>query len=165
MLVPIFLKNGEYHLLLTKRTEKVRDHKGQISFPGGSCHKTDRTPLDTALRETAEEIGLPADAVEVIGKLDDVVTVASNYLVSPFVAFIRYPYDFKLQEFEVQELVEVPISTLAGRECLCQKPEIVPLKEYPGLHYHYGDRVIWGATARILSQFLEIYAKARQTES
>ncbi|MBI2831303.1 MAG: CoA pyrophosphatase [Chloroflexi bacterium] len=160
VLVPIFIKDNEYHILLTKRTENVRDHKGQISFPGGSCHKNDHTRLDTALRETAEEIGLQADAIEVIGKLDDVLTVVSNYMVSPFVAFIPYPYDFKLQEFEVQELVEVPIQALIHRECMCQKMDIIPLKENPGLHYHYGDRVIWGATARILEQFLGIYARA-----
>lgn len=165
VLVPIFCKEGEYHLLFTRRTEKVKYHKGQISFPGGARHKSDRTILDTALRETAEEIGLKEDAVEVVGKLDDVVTATSNYLVSPFVGFIPYPYDFKIQEFEVQEIIEVPISALLDKSCLSRKKEIAGGQEVSEFSYQYRDRVIWGATARILNQFLEIYAEARQTES
>ncbi|MFC1941066.1 NUDIX hydrolase [Chloroflexota bacterium] len=71
VLVPIYYKQGEYHLLFTKRTEEVKDHKGQISFPGGAYEERDRTLVNTALRECTEEIGLATEAVEILGELDD----------------------------------------------------------------------------------------------
>ena len=94
VLVPIFLKQGQYYILFTKRTEKVKEHKGQISFPGGSYEEGDRTLLNTALRESAEEIGLRPKDVEILGELDDGLSLTSNYVISPFVALIPWPYKF-----------------------------------------------------------------------
>ena len=85
VLLPIYYKQGQYYILFTKRTEKVKDHRGQISFPGGANELEDLTLLDTALRECEEEIGLDAGAVEVLGELDEMLTLHTNYLVSPFV--------------------------------------------------------------------------------
>jgi len=159
VLVPIFHKHGEYYLLFTKRTEKVKDHKGQISFPGGAYQEgEDRTLIDTALRESAEEIGLTPDTVEVLGELDDTITVASNYIISPFVAFIPWPYQFKIYEEEVEEIIEVPIRALLDEGYLQQETSIINGKEQPTYDYHYQGKVIWGATARILNQFLGIAA-------
>jgi len=158
VLVPVYYKQGQYWLLFTKRTDKVREHKGQISFPGGGSHGGDKTPLDTALRECAEEIGLASADVKILGELDDIATTTSNYIISPFVALIPYPYQFKVDGWEVEEIIEVPISALLGEDCRRQETEIIG--GVTSYSYHYQGRVIWGATARILRQFLDIFSRA-----
>jgi len=158
VLLPIFYKEMEYHILFTKRTERVKDHKGQISFPGGAYEERDGTLVNTALRECAEEIGLMAEEVEVLGELDDTISRTSNFIISPFVALIPWPYQFKVNGEETEELIEVPISVLLNKDCQHQESEIIDGKAVTSYFYHYQGRVIWGATARILNQFLDIYA-------
>jgi len=160
VLVPVYCKQGQYWLLFTKRTDRVKEHKGQISFPGGARHEGDKTLIDTALRECAEEIGLVPGEVEVLGGLDDTVTVTSNYIISPFVALIPYPYQFKVDGWEVEEIIEVPISALLDEDCRRQETEIINGQAVTSYSYHYQGRVIWGATARILHQFLDIFSRA-----
>jgi 8-oxo-dGTP pyrophosphatase MutT (NUDIX family) len=154
VLIPLFRDGTEYRVLFTKRTDTVEVHRGQISFPGGRIDEEDRSLLDTALRETEEEIGLPRQAVAVLGRIDDTRTVSSNYIVHPFVGLIPYPYPFRLNAGEVKKLVEVPFSIFFGEK------EDIPV-EYEGevyrnLAYSYGGEVIWGATARIMRNFVEI---------
>jgi len=158
VLVPIFKKNGQYHLLFMQRTERVKDHKGQISFPGGAYEKEDNELLNTALREAEEEIGLAPHDVEVLGELDDMLTVATSYIISPFVGLIPYPYPFKLDHFETEELIEVPIATLLDKNCFSESKSISNGQEIEVYFYKYENKVIWGATARILKQFLGIVA-------
>jgi 8-oxo-dGTP pyrophosphatase MutT (NUDIX family) len=160
VLVPIFKKQGQYHLLFIKRTETVKEHKGQISFPGGTHEQEDITLLDTALRECTEEIGLRAEDVEVLGELDDEVTTTSNYIVSPFIAAIPWPYQFKVNEVEVEEIIEIPVSALLDENCLQQDTELLDGKLVDSYNYYYQRRVIWGATARILNRFLNILTQA-----
>ena len=159
VLVPLYCKEGQYHILFTKRTEAVTEHKGQISFPGGAYQEGDRTLIDTALRESIEEIGLMASDAEVLGELDDTITVTSRYVISPFVAYIPWPYQFKLDRREVEEIIKVPISALLNKDCLQQQTEIRDGETVTLYFYHYQGRVIWGATARILNQFLDIFAQ------
>jgi 8-oxo-dGTP pyrophosphatase MutT (NUDIX family) len=159
VLVPIFMKSGQYHLLFIQRTERVKEHKGQISFPGGAYEKADELLLNTALREAEEEIGLAPGDVEVLGELDDMLTVATNYVISPFVGLIPYPYKFKLDNWETEELIEVPIIALLDKNCFSESKTITNGQEIEIYSYKYGDRVIWGATARILKQFLGIIAE------
>jgi len=159
VLLPIYYKQGQYYLLFTKRTEKVKEHKGQISFPGGAYQEGDDTLLDTALRECAEEIGLVPSEVEVLGELDDTATTTSNYIISPFVAYIPRSYQFKVNREEAEEILEVPISRLLDKGCLRQETEIIDGKTVTSHFYHYQGKVIWGATARILNQFLDIFAQ------
>jgi 8-oxo-dGTP pyrophosphatase MutT (NUDIX family) len=159
VLVPVFFKTGQYHLLFIRRTERVKYHKGQISFPGGAYEKKDGLILNTALREAEEEIGLALKDVQVLGELDDVLTATSNYIISPFVGLIPYPYDFIPDKWETEELLEVPIADLLDKNCFSEGTT-----EYNGLEvetyfYQHGDRSIWGATAKILKQFLEIYSR------
>jgi len=156
VLVPIYQKQGQYYILFTQRTEKVKDHKGQISFPGGACEKEDGSPVNTALREATEEIGLKASDVEVLGELDDMATIGSGYIISPFVAAIPWPYQFKLDEWETEELIEVPISALFDKNCVRQETDVLDGQVVTAYFYHYQGRVIWGATARILKQLLDI---------
>jgi len=156
VLVPIYYKGGQYYLLFIKRTEKVKEHKGQISFPGGAYGEGDGTLLNTALRESDEEVGLAPGEVEILGVLDDIVTKTSGYIISPFVALIPWPYQFKINREEVEEIIEVPISVLQDKSCVHQETEIIEGEAVTSYFYHYQGRVIWGATARILNQFLDI---------
>jgi 8-oxo-dGTP pyrophosphatase MutT (NUDIX family) len=160
VLVPVFLKKGQYHLLFIQRTERVKYHKSQISFPGGAYEKKDGLILNTALREAEEEIGLARKDVRVLGELDDVLTATSNYIISPFVGLIPYPYDFRPDKWETEELLEIPIANLQDKACFSEG-----VTEYNGVEvetyfYRFGERSIWGATAKILKQFLEIYSRA-----
>ncbi len=159
VILPIYYKQGQYYILFTKRTETVKEHKGEISFPGGAYQEGDGTLVNTALRECTEEIGLMADEIEVLGELDDTVTVTSGYIVSPFVGFIPWPQAFKVDPREAEEIIEVPISALLDKGCLREETKIIDGEAVTLYFYHYQGRVIWGTTAGILSQFLDIFAQ------
>ncbi len=155
VLVPLFRKNGKCHLLFTKRTDRVKHHKGEISFPGGMVDEDDLSLEKTALREAYEEIGLREDDVQIIGALDDIVTV-TEFIVTPFVGLFPYPYPFKPSPVEIAELIEVPLSFLLAKEHLTEH-EISRMGRREIIHaYQYGKHTIWGATARILKQFLDL---------
>lgn len=156
VLLPIYEKEGEYYILFTKRTQKVEHHKGQISFPGGARHEQDRDLKDTALRETFEEIGVRPGDVTILGELDNMSTLTSNFLITPFVGIIPYPYEFIINEDEIEELVEVPLSALADERNYREEVYIIEGAPNMGRVYEYNGRVIWGATARILKQFLDL---------
>lgn len=164
VLLPIYYTQDQYYVLFTKRTRKVKEHKGQISFPGGVYQEGDGTLVNTALRECTEEIGLMANDIEVLGELDDTLSRTSNYVISPFVAVIPWPYQFRVNKEETEELVEAPISELLDKSSLRRKTEIIDGERVTSYFYHYQDRVIWGATARILNQFLNIYTQATSHE-
>jgi 8-oxo-dGTP pyrophosphatase MutT (NUDIX family) len=159
VLVPIYYKEGQCYILFTHRTDNVKEHKGQISFPGGARHGGESL-LDTALREAAEEIGLAPADVEVLGELDDTTTLVTNYIVTPFVGIIPWPNKLKADGWESDEIIEVPIASLLDKKSREDKEEVVEGKPVTSYFYHYGGRVIWGATARILHQFLELYSRA-----
>ena len=162
VLIPIFEKYGEWHILFTKRTESLRDHKGQISFPGGAHEEQDGDFINTALRECAEEIGLSAEAVEVLGELDDMYTLGTNYVISPFVAVIPWPYLFRLDLTEVERIIEAPISALLNRDCLAEETATLNGEPITSYFYRYRGDIIWGATARILNQFLDIWVRVEK---
>jgi 8-oxo-dGTP pyrophosphatase MutT (NUDIX family) len=154
VLAPLFFSADEPHLLFTQRTMTVRDHRGQISFPGGVQSPQDADLLATALREAREEIGLDPEQVEVLGRLQPVATV-TGYWVTAFVGLIPYPYDFHLNSGEVQRLLLLPL------EGFCDP------RRWNSGDYTYNGRivrvccwkhdgtVIWGATARLLLDLLQ----------
>lgn len=156
VIVPLFEKEGEYHILFTRRTEKVEHHKGQISFPGGRKDEGDPSLKDAALRETFEEIGVRPQDVEILGELDSMATLSSNFLITPFVGVIPYPYNFVVSSDEIEELVEVPLAALLDKKNYHQESQLYEGRPYVSSFYRYEGRVIWGATARILKQFLEL---------
>jgi 8-oxo-dGTP pyrophosphatase MutT (NUDIX family) len=158
VLLPLFQKNTEIHILLTKRTDRVEHHKGQICFPGGTFDDADRDCLSTALRETEEEIGLERNSIEILGELDPVVTL-SKYHVFPYVGFIPYPYPFKLCPFEVDRLIELPLGHLNGNNGLKETPFSFQGQSLNALNLDYQGDIVWGATARILQNFLEIFTR------
>ena len=146
VLIPLFYNQGQCHVLFTKRSEEVDFHKGEVCFPGGTREPSDSSLLQTALRETEEEIGVKAKDVEILGEFDDSVTLTSNYVISPFVALIPHPYPLKADGREIREIFSVPLSFLMDEANFKQDSH----------SYEYEGRIIWGATARILRQFINL---------
>lgn len=154
VLFPIVLRDDGHTVLLTQRTAHLRDHAGQISFPGGRVEAHDQSPVDTALRETEEEIGLSRERVEIVGFLPEYRT-GTGFRVTPVVALVRPPFDLQPDPFEVAEIFEVPLAFL-----------IDPANhQQHSLHYRgalrhyfampYGDYFIWGATAGMIRSLSE----------
>jgi len=159
VLVPLFQKDGDCHLLFTKRSEEVKYHKGEISFPGGVVDEEDKELINTALREAHEEIGLKESDVQIIGVLDDIVTI-TEFIVTPIVGLFPYPYLFKVSEAEIAELIEVPLSFLLDENCFSEREIFRGGRNEVVYSYQYGKHIIWGATARILKQFLDLISSA-----
>lgn len=155
ILMPMYEKAEGYYIILTKRTEGVSYHKGQISFPGGGHQAGDKTFRATALRESWEEIGLNPNDVEILGELDDTETI-TNFVISPFVAAIPYPYEFNPNPQEVEEIIEVPIAALLDKSNFKEEQKYRDGKLVYEYSFEYSGWVIWGATARILKQLLEV---------
>lgn len=155
VLIPLFLKDGEYHILFTQRTEEVEHHKGQISFPGGRCDPGDHGLLETALREAQEEMGILREDVRILGELDDTCTF-SDFCVSPFVGLIPYPYPFRVNPREIAEVIEVPLAGLLDERIFREENRERKGMPFPVYFYEYGPYTIWGATARILKQLLDL---------
>lgn len=157
VLLPLYDVDGDLHVLFTRRSEMVEHHKGQISFPGGAHDATDPDLRFTAVRETFEEIGVDAAHVDVIGQLDEMITI-SNFLVRPFVGRITQPgpYPFNHSEHEVAEILEVPLSHLRDAENVVAETRLYQGREVLAYSYFWREHVIWGATARILKQFLDL---------
>lgn len=149
VLVPFFEKEGIPFLLLTRRSEGVQRHQGEIAFPGGCWEPFDADLFETALRECQEEIGLGRDAVTLIGRLDDHETV-TGFSVAPFVSIISYPYPFRLDPGEITALLEVPFSFLMNPENCRTRSILFRGKARTIRSYLYHGNDIWGATAEMI---------------
>jgi 8-oxo-dGTP pyrophosphatase MutT (NUDIX family) len=153
VLVPLYVENGELHGVFTRRRDDLRRHPGEISFPGGRYDEGERDLIATALREAEEEIGLAPDAVEIVGALQPTPTIATGYAVYPFVGIIEPGRTWTLSAREVAEVIELSLSDLlAGyaRRRLLRRG--VPIRTDT---YIVGEHLIWGATARILSDLFD----------
>jgi 8-oxo-dGTP pyrophosphatase MutT (NUDIX family) len=146
VLIPLFYNQGQYHVLFTERSDAVVFHKGQVCFPGGTQEPSDSSLLQTAIRECEEEIGLEAKDIEILGELDDILTFVTNYVISPFVAFIPHSHSLKTNGREVKGTFFVPLSFLMDDANFRQD----------SYAYEYEGHIIWGATARILRQFIAL---------
>ncbi len=153
VLLPLLNKDDELNILLTRRTQMVKAHKGQVSFPGGVRDAADESLLSTALREAQEEIGLQPKDVEILGSLDPVATTSSGFLVHSFVGLVPYPYPFRLNSREVAETLMVPFHFLADAKHWHRIPFISNNQPFDHYFVPYGKYLIWGATARILKIF------------
>lgn len=160
VLIPL-VDRDEPYVVFAKRTERVGHHKGQISFPGGIVDAIDGSLLDAALRECEEEIGLPRTAVEPLGVLDDTETVATQFVITPFVGLVREPVVWRPDGEEIEKVIEVPWAALAGdgsfRVEMWERGGITR----PVYFFEYHGETIWGATARILKQYLDVVAEGR----
>jgi len=159
VLVPI-VDRGEACLVFAQRTDRVGHHAGQISFPGGRIDPEDADDLAAALRETHEEVGLEPARVEPLGLLDDTETVATQFVITPFVGVVRGPVVWQPDGEEIEKVIEVPMAALLERGCFR-----VERWERDGVardvyFYDYRGDTIWGATARILKQYLDLVAPA-----
>ena len=159
VLVPLYAKAGEVFLVLQVRTYKVDHHKGQISFPGGMRDPEDRDSVDTALRESYEEIGLRHYVVEVVGLLDDSLTI-TGFRITPVVGRIPADYEFQTNPDEVHKLLEVPWSLFFSESNLehgrLRHDDVMFEVDY----YPYQGYQIWGATARIIRHLVDLTKNA-----
>lgn len=157
VLVPLYLHDNEWHVLFTLRTEQVETHKGQVSFPGGRVDLGDRDRVETALREAEEEIGLRREHVTVLGQLDELLTV-TQYHITPVVGVFTWPYEFVLSLNELSVVFGAPLRWLAdpaNLEIKLREP-MVPGPQIPVYYFHYGGYTIWGATARMLLNLIQV---------
>ncbi len=154
VLVPIQEREDGDHLVLTKRAEGLNHHRGQVAFPGGRVDAADLDELHAALREAQEEIGIDPAHVRVLGRLDQ-VTAAYDFVVTPFVGVIPPFYQFRLNPGETDAVFSVPIASLLEPSCVALADHLSSHGE-PVYHFYCGGWDIWGATARIIVQFLEL---------
>jgi len=160
VLLPLFPKNGELHLLLTRRTDTVEHHKGQISFPGGVSDPDDNGPISTALREAEEEVGILRAQVEILGVLSDLAT-PSGFDIAPVVGFIPSLPRLKVHAAEVAEVIPVPLAFFA--DPANERTMVVQRDGLANRVYRYPFRGhdVWGATAAIVRMFLDALASHR----
>jgi 8-oxo-dGTP pyrophosphatase MutT (NUDIX family) len=154
VLVPLFWKDKQVHILLTKRSEQLKHHAGQISFPGGGFDASDITIRQAAIRETHEEIGIEANFIDVVGYLDDVETV-SGFYVTPFVAILKEGFEIKANEAEVAEVFSIPLSYFQDSNNCQHKTAQYKGKEVDYYVYPHEKHTIWGVTAEIIVKLTE----------
>ena len=154
VLIPLVHSNGDWSILFSRRSPNLAAHSGQIAFPGGAVEEGEALEA-AAIREAEEEVGIPTDRVELIGRLDDLIT-NSGFLVAPFVGIIHERIDYVLQESEVDEVFEVPVDALLQPA----QPEVryvaFRTRQYPAYFYRFKQYEIWGLTGRILKGFLDL---------
>ncbi len=146
-------RNGEPHIVFTRRTETVSNHRGQISLPGGRREPTDASLEATALRETQEELGVDPADVRIPGRLEDEYVIVSNFLIAPYVGMLDYEPIFRPSPTEVAEVIEVPLGRLRDPAIFREEDWYRP--ETPRMQFYVVDgHEIWGATARVIRKFL-----------
>jgi len=158
VLIPVLERPGQLSVLLTQRSAELKHHAGQVSFPGGRMEDTDADVVQAALRETHEEVGIPPDAITVIGYLDPMPTV-TGYAVTPVVGMVSGDAPLRLDHTEVEYAFEVPLMFL-----LDERNERASEREYQGrtiptIEFHYESERIWGATAHMVIELRKILLK------
>jgi 8-oxo-dGTP pyrophosphatase MutT (NUDIX family) len=155
VLIPLVHRGDALSILLTQRTEHLKDHPGQISFPGGRVEPADDGPVATALREVHEETGIAPEQVRVIGYLEP-LAVVTGFAVTPVVGFVSPDFELRLDEYEVAEAFEVPLPFLLDESNLVRSS-----RKVRGIHarlyeFNFEERRIWGATAEMLRRFVRL---------
>ena len=151
VLIPLVMREQGLHVLLTKRTAHLRDHAGQISFPGGRMDSTDTSPEMTALRETQEEVGLHSSHIEILGRLPQYTTI-TGYSVTPIVSLVLPPFNLVAEAFEVESIFEVPFDFLMNprhhQRRMLSLPNGLGMRQFYAMPYQ--EHFIWGASAGML---------------
>jgi 8-oxo-dGTP pyrophosphatase MutT (NUDIX family) len=155
VLVPLVMHESGMAIILTQRSAHLTEHAGEVSFPGGRLEAEDDGPVDAALRETEEEIGLPRSLIRVVGQLDDYET-STGYVVTPIVGLIRPPFEVTPDPFEVEEVFEVPLSFILDQTNHELRIGVFRGKERRYYAMPYEGRFIWGATAGMLVNLFEV---------
>jgi 8-oxo-dGTP pyrophosphatase MutT (NUDIX family) len=154
VLIPIQEGEDGDYLVLTKRADHLNHHSGQIAFPGGRVDDSDADELDAALRESHEEIGIHPRDVRILGKLDQ-INAAYGYGVTPFVGVIPAHYEFRLNPAETAAVSSLPITALLEPANFVVN-DYLSARGQPSYHFYVNGWDVWGVTARILVQFLEL---------
>lgn len=156
VLVPLQFHDNKWHVILNIRSQYVGLHQGEIAFPGGKLEDTDENMFSCALRETWEEMGILPKDVDVLGNLDGVLT-RTNYLVFPVIGIIPYPYKFETDSKEVDEIIEIPVPSLLKDSALRYEARLnLDNSLLERVAFAHGKHLVFGATAWILNQFIEI---------
>lgn len=158
VMILLVRENDTWNILYTQRTDSVRDHKGQVSFPGGAWETQDTCLKDSALRETYEEIGIKRDHVQIIGSLPPVRTI-TNYYITPYIGTIPWPNTLKLERQEVESVFLIPLSWLlddANREVREFEDKNLQIRRDVPFYREYGGHLLWGITAMLTIKFLEL---------
>jgi 8-oxo-dGTP pyrophosphatase MutT (NUDIX family) len=150
----IMNKQNAPHVLLTRRTETVSTHKGQVAFPGGGMEEADGDYRDAAFRETFEEVGIARDRIELLGRFDDYISI-SGFHVTCFVGAVEYPYQYRLNPDEIESHLEAPLAMFVNQEFERFDLYNFQGRDYRIFHYFHEGYEIWGLTARILTDFGE----------
>lgn len=156
VLILFVRESAVWHLLFILRSEQVADHKGQVAFPGGGFEAGDRSPVDTALRETQEEIGVDPHDIRVFGQLDQIST-GTGYIITPVVGAITWPYPIRLSTDEVDKVFTIPLSWLADPENREERSHPFLGDQVKVVYYKiYQGEMLWGASARITTNLLKV---------
>lgn len=155
VLVPLVMRKGGWHLLFTKRATSLNHHRGEISFPGGVCQADDKDAVDTALRETFEEVGIFPQDVQVLGVLDDFYSIY-GYVITPYVGVILSDGQYIINTSEIDRIIEVPLDHLLNPDIFRAEDWSLKGRSTPVYFYTYLHDEIWGVTAAILKQFLDL---------
>ena len=155
-MIPLVCDQNRWHLLYTRRTDLVQNHKGQVSFPGGAVEEDDTCREQTALREAYEEIGVRADEIQVLGRLPEMLTI-TNYLITPVVGHMNWPLDLLLSQEEVSRAFIVPLDWLANNANHTETDLVLPNgRREKVVHFDpFDGEKIWGVTARLTLNFLQ----------
>lgn len=155
VLMPFYEQGGEAYLLFLKRPDGEYHHAGQVAFPGGK-REPGETPLECALREASEEVGLAARDVEVLGELDEYDTIVTGFHVTPIVGVIPSPYPFRPDPREVERLIHVPLARLLDPALSREEERHALGRRWPVYYYDVGPDVVWGVTAAMLRPLLAL---------
>lgn len=156
VLLLLFPEDDQIYTCLIKRPPTMRFHPGQISFPGGKVEKDDASPETTALREAREEVGIEPSSVRILGKLSDLYVEVSKFSIQPFLAWADRKPEFQLNFEEVEELILFPLSEFVASEIISETELDTVTGPLPVKYYPCNGEIIWGATAMILSELIEI---------
>lgn len=158
VLIPFLRQENEWHVLFTRRHAGLAEHSGQVAFPGGRAEPDDPDPETTALREAKEEIGLRPEDVQVLGRLNDFVTI-TNYRVTPVVGVMPWPYPLVLNPEEVSRVFTIPLRWLADPAHRKERPRALPapLAKVNVIYFDlYDGELLWGVSARFTVALLEV---------
>ena len=156
VLVPIILDGDEPHLLLTRRTDTLSTHKGQVAFPGGRTEEDDVDRTATALREAEEEVGLPRGHVDILGLLDDFPTVTGDTIVTPVIGVVRRLPPLRAEPGEVARIFQIPFSALQEKERWYIRQWDFEGKPHPVYYFDWDGETLWGLSAFITLQVLDL---------
>ncbi len=157
VLIPLFLRNESWNVLFTRRSQTVQDHKGQVSFPGGSFEWLDKDLEATALRETEEEIGISPELIKILGRMNPFASI-SNYLITPVVGLLEYPHKIKIAVEEVDKVFSIPLNWLADKRNYEERDYMRSNNSIEKVIFYqeYEGELVWGITARILTRVLDL---------